>query len=195
MICYSLFKTDLTLLSMSESSSELSIDEMLIKEIEVKKKCELMRAIGRATLPKPPPLIPQHKIGVTDREHREERGSVHQLSVMSSGVERRHQPYGEQSALHSHSPYDRLSSSVSHYSLPYIRANYEPSSGSPVLLASGTRDTWHAPTPMSSIAGIRPSTDYRLSVLPLNNSWLHSNGIDGCRPGPLNTGESKSQLS
>lgn len=199
----------MTLLSMNESSSDRSIDAMLIREIEVKKKCELMRTTGKTTLPKPPPLIPQHRIGLTDREA---KGWTPQLSVMSISVERRHQlnhqPYGEQSsALHSSpqcSPYDRLSSSVSHYSIggmPYIRANYRPSSGSPVLAGSGTRDTWHAPTPLPGITtALRPSTDYRLSVLPLNSSWLHSNGTDGsdgcdgCRPGPVNTGESKSQL-
>src|SRR4051812_12555696 len=107
----------MTLLSMSESS-QTSIDDILIKEIEAKKKCEIMRIGGKSVLPKPPPLIPQHRsaqnksdMGLTGEQ------SVCESSLMSTGKEQ--QPYGEQRP-HSHSSlYQRLS-----YSMPYIRETH-----------------------------------------------------------------------
>ena len=181
----------MTLLSMSESSSQTSIDDILIKEIEAKKKCEMMRISVKTVLPKPPPLIPQHR-NAQNKSYMRLTGeqSVYQSSSMCSTEDQ--QPYGEQQHNSPHSSsYQRPS-----YNMAYIRDNhnYNSSSGAPVLLAS---DTWHAPTLLSG-TGVRVSDadfmQHRLNVFPLNNSWLHSNGTDGCRPGAVNTGESMSQL-
>ena len=188
-------KTDMTLLSLSESSSQTSIDDILIKEIEAKKKCEMMRISAKTVLPKPPPLIPQHKNAQNKSDMKiTAEQSICESSIISGEDQ---QPYGEQRHNSPHSSsYQRLS-----YNMAYIRDNhnYNSSSGAPVLLASSTRDTWHAPTSLSStVAPTRVSdADYmqhRLTVSPLNSSWLHSNGTDGCRPGAVNTGESMSQL-
>ena len=184
--------SEMTSLSMSDSTSQTSIDNILIKEIEEKKRCEMMRISGKTVLPKPPPLIPQQR-SAQNKPDIEETGeqSVCESPLMSGSVERQ-QPYGEQQHNSPHSSsYQRLS-----YIMAYIRDshNYDSNSGAPVLLPTGTRDTWHAPSPLSNTGtAIRTSVpDFmqpRLTVLPLNNSWLHSNGTDGCRPGPMNTGK------